>query len=396
MQQFEQTWRWYGPNDTVSLADARMAGATGIVSALHEIPVGEIWTVADIMVRKQIIEAAGLRWSVVESLPVHEDIKRRNGNYRQWIENYKVSLLNLRTCGIDIVAYNFMPLLDWTRTDLAYPMQDGSTALMFNRIHFAVFEVFMLKRPQASKAYTEAELKAAALQVEQMTDLQQQSLIDSICGSLPKPAGGYSLDFVQAELDAYQGLDDTGLRQNLVDFLTEIIPIAQEANIHMAIHPDDPPYPILGLPRIVSTEADAQAIIDAVDAPHNGLCFCTGSYGVRPDNDLPGMIQRLGHRINFIHLRATKRDEAGNFFEADHLDGNVDMYAVMQELIQEQQRRMSSGRSDLRMPFRPDHGHQMLDDLNKETIPGYSAIGRLRGLAELRGLEYALRKQLAS
>lgn len=394
MHTFEQTWRWYGPHDTVSLADARMAGATGIVSALHHIPAGEIWTEGEIMKRKQTIEAEGLQWSVVESLPVHEDIKRRNGHYLQWIENYKISLQNLGKCGIDTVTYNFMPLLDWTRTDLAAPMKDGSKALGFNRINFAVFEVFMLKRQGAEKGYTSQELQAAKSRFSVMVGVEKQHLIQSICGSLPQPAGGYSLDFVQGELDAYEGLRDVDLRSNLSSFLQAVIPAAATAHINMAIHPDDPPYPILGLPRVVSTEADAQSILAMVDDIHNGLCFCTGSYGVRPDNDLPSMIERLGHRIHFIHLRATKRDTEGNFFEADHLAGDVDMYAVMQKLIEEQKHRISTGRKDYRMPFRPDHGHQMLDDLKKATIPGYSAIGRLRGLAELRGLEYGIRKSM--
>lgn len=394
MHTFEQTWRWYGPHDTVSLADARMAGATGIVTALHHLPAGDIWTEGEIMKRKQTIEAEGLRWSVVESLPVHEDIKRRNGHYLQWIENYKVSLQNLGKCGIDTVAYNFMPLLDWTRTDLAAPMEDGSKALGFNRINFAIFEVFMLKRQGAERGYTSDELQAAKARFSAMADAEKQHLIQSICGSLPQPAGGYSLDFVQRELDAYEGLSDVDLRSNLSAFLQAVIPAAARAHINMAIHPDDPPYPILGLPRVVSTEADALSIIEMVDDVHNGLCFCTGSYGVRPDNDLTSMIEQLGHRIHFIHLRATKRDAEGNFFEADHLAGDVDMYAVMCKLIEEQNRRISTKRKDFRMPFRPDHGHQMLDDLSKTTIPGYSAIGRLRGLAELRGLEYGIRKSM--
>ncbi|MEL6133342.1 MAG: mannonate dehydratase [Bacteroidota bacterium] len=394
MNTFEQTWRWYGPEDRVSLADARMAGATGIVSALHHIPTGEVWTESEIMAHKQAIEAAGLQWSVVESLPVHEDIKRKKGHYLQWIENYQISLRNLGKCGIDTVTYNFMPLLDWTRTDLAAPMPDGSKALGFNRVHFAVFEVFMLRRKGAEAAYKAHELQSAEARFTTMTDRDKQRLINSICGSLPQPKGGYSLAFIQAELDAYAGLNDVALRSHLAEFLQEVVPVAAEANINMAIHPDDPPYPILGLPRVVSTEADAQSIMDMVDDTHNGLCFCTGSYGVRPGNDLPQMIEKLGPRIHFIHLRATKRDEEGNFFEANHLDGDVDMYAVMRKLIQEQHRRVAAGRKDFRMPFRPDHGHQMLDDLQKETIPGYSAIGRLRGLAELRGLEHGIRQSM--
>lgn len=382
----KESFRWYGPKDPVPLSAIRQAGATTIVSALHDVPNGEVWSIDAIKSHQKLIANAGLKWGVVESVPIHEEIKQRTGNFEVYIENYKATLENLAHCEILTVCYNFMPVLDWTRTHLYKPLEDGSTALSYEIDALRAFDLFVVKRAKAAQDYTEQEIQDAKAYFEALTPLQIESLTKSIIAGLPGAEEGYTMQQFNEQIEAYANLNEETLRSHLIQFLDALMPTAEAVGVNMCIHPDDPPHSLFGIPRVVSTASDIEALFSAVPSLNNGLTFCTGSFGVRPDNDLLEMFTQHAERIHFLHFRSTKRDDKGNFYEANHLEGDVDMFAMVKAALLEERRRKETGRSDWEIPMRPDHGHQMLDDLEKHTNPGYSAIGRLKGLAELRGL----------
>ncbi len=387
----QETWRWFGPSDTVSLANIIQAGASGVVTSLHEIPTGAAWSLADIQARKTLIEQHGLTWAVVESVPVHNDIKTRSGNYQQYIENYKTSLRNLGTAGVTTVCYNFMPVVDWTRTNLSYVLPNQSQALRFEMTDFAAYDVYMLKRKNAEQDYAPDVLERAKARFFAMSETEQQLLEKNIIAGLPGGEGSYTRESIGAAIDQFIQLGNDGMRANLFAFLRDVVPVAEEAGVRLCIHPDDPPFSLFGLPRVVSTADDARALLDAAPSEANGLTLCAGSYGARGDNDLVKMAEEFGSRIYFVHLRNVKREPDGSFYESDHLDGDNDMVGLVNALLSEEEKRRASGRPGIQIPMRPDHGHLMGDEVGKAGVnPGYSFAGRLKGLAELRGVIHTL------
>jgi mannonate dehydratase len=390
----EQTFRWYGPDDAVTLQAVSHTGATGIVNALHHIPAGQVWSADEIKKRKDFIEAAGFRWSVVESVNVHDTIKTANEGRDQHIKNYIETLKNLSAAGVKTVCYNFMPVLDWTRTDIDYRLQNGASALRFHAPALAAFDLYILERPGAFDEFTQAQQQAAKAYLDSLNPEEKQKLIINVMAGLPGTKDVLTIDQFKEFLKRYADTDATALKANMAYFLQAIIPDAEKLGIKMCVHPDDPPFPIFGLPRIVSTEKDLNDVVNAAPSPSNGITYCTGSLGARGDNDLPGIVERLGQHFHFLHLRNVKREADGSFYEDNHLEGSTDMYAVMKALVQEQKKRQNAGRNDIAIPMRPDHGHKLLDDFNYDTFPGYSVIGRLKGLAELRGLELGIKRSL--
>ena len=392
------SWRWYGPNDPVSISDVRQAGADEVVTALHHVANGDVWTVEEIEKRIKEVEwdaennrTTGLKWTVVESVPVHEDIKKRIGNYIQYIDNYKQTLHNLSKCGVYNVIYNFMPVLDWTRTDLYFELPSGAKALKYSHIAFAAFELFQLKRKGAENEYTEKEKADAQKYFTSLSDEKKSELVKTIIAGLPGAEEGFSLDKFNAVLEGYAGIDADILKANLIKFIGEIAPVADEVSINLAIHPDDPPRPILGLPRVMSNIEDIDALLTSVPIKNNGLCLCAGSFGAGADNDIVQMLKKYGDRVHCMHLRSVKR-EGKDFYEDEHLAGSTDLVMVIKAIIDEERKRKAAGCKILEIPIRPDHGHQMIDDLRKKTNPGYSCIGRLKGLAEIKGIAAAIEK----
>jgi len=395
----KQTWRWFGPADLASIDDVVQAGAEGIVTALHHIPNGQVWTPEEIAKRQELVRhrkdgsPSGLEWDVIESLPVSEDIKKQKNNWREHVANYKTSLRNVAASGIEVVCYNFMPVLDWTRTALRWPLPTGASCMRFDINDFAAFEIHILKRPGADRDFAPDIVEEAGRRFAALDEAGKTELSRNVTMGLPGSTESMTLDDVRAHLAEYSGISPDQLRQHFVDFLSEVVPVAEELGLRLCCHPDDPPFPLLGLPRIMSTAADYKHILDAVDSPANGMTLCSGSLGARPDNDLPAIMRQFGPKVHFIHLRNVKRDNddlVGSFFEAEHLGGNTDMVALIAAIVEEERRRNAEGRADWQIPMRPDHGQDILDDLNRRAQPGYPTIGRLRGLAELRGVMTAL------